>query len=247
MRSDPTLNVLSSVTRHEVGMRVSMNAHEPSLRMRRTAPQSRKMQGMRSWRGDDSGVNGTMPALYLDCDGFFASCEESADPALHGRPVAVATTDPDNPDSVLIAVNPAAKHRGVGKGERVRDARAAVPEITIRHQRPELYVAIHHAIARAVDTVLPSAQSRSIDELAADLEVNDNPQAILDAVKAAIAEAVGPIITVSCAVAPSDYLAKTAAEANKTDARDAETGGSCGNLRRTHPIHWRRQRGRRSQ
>ena len=36
--------------------------------------------------------------------------------------------------------------------------------------------------------------------------------------KAAIAEAVGPVITVSCAIAPSAYLAKTAAEANKPDA-----------------------------
>ena len=112
-----------------------------------------------------------MPTLYLDCDGFFASCEESADPALHGRPVGVSTTEAlTSPGAVLIAVNPAAKRRGAGKGERARDARAAVPDIAILEQRPELYVATHHAIARAVDTVLPGATSRSIDELAVDLE-----------------------------------------------------------------------------
>ena len=27
--------------------------------------------------------------LYIDFDGFFASCEEQADPGLHGRPVGV--------------------------------------------------------------------------------------------------------------------------------------------------------------
>ena len=46
-----------------------------------------------------------MPTLYPDCDGFFASCEEWADRALHGRPVGVSTTKPDNPGAVLIAVN----------------------------------------------------------------------------------------------------------------------------------------------
>ena len=159
-----------------------------------------------------------MPTLYLDADGFFASCEEAADPALHGQPVGVATTDPKNPGAVLIAVNPAAKRAGAHKGERARDARTAVPDIAIRAQRPELYVATHHAIARAVDTVLPGATSRSIDELSVDLERGDDAEAILEAVKAAIREAVGPIVTVSCGVAPSAYLAKTAAEANKPDA-----------------------------
>ena len=159
-----------------------------------------------------------MPTLYLDADGFFARCEEARDRTLHGRPVGVSTTDPDNPGAVLIAVNPAAKRRGLRKGERVRDARAAVPEIAVREQRPELYVAVHDAIARAVDTVLPGAVSRSIDELSADLDAGDDPRAILAAVKEAIRAAVGPIITVSCAVAPSAYLAKTAAEANKPDA-----------------------------
>ena len=156
--------------------------------------------------------------MYLDCDGFFASCEESADSALHGRPVAVSTSDPDNPGAVLIAVNPEAKRRGVGKGERAHEARASVADLVIRHQRPELYVATHHTIARAVDSVLPGAQSRSIDELSAELGPEDDPERILAQAKRAIRAAVGPIITVSCGIAPSAYLAKTAAEANKPDA-----------------------------
>ena len=159
-----------------------------------------------------------MPTLYLDCDGFFASCEESADPALHGRPVAVSTIDPDNRAAVLIAVNTAAKRRGLGKGERAEEARSRVPDIIIRLQRPELYVATHHAIARALDTMLPGARSHSVDELAAELAPSDEPEAILEQVKAAIAETLGPVITVSCGVAPNAFLAKTAAEANKPDA-----------------------------
>ena len=143
-----------------------------------------------------------MPSLYLDCDGFFASCEESDDPRLHGRPVAVATTDPYNPGATLIAVNPAAKRLGVGKGENAREARKAVPELVVRAQRPELYVATHHAIARAVDTVLPGAKSESIDELSAELGANDDPETILTQIKQAIRDAVGEIITPCPAVSP---------------------------------------------
>ena len=41
------------------------------------------------------------PWFYLDADGFFASCEEAADPALHGRPVGVVVDRPyaDAPSS----------------------------------------------------------------------------------------------------------------------------------------------------
>ena len=159
-----------------------------------------------------------MSTLYLDCDGFFACCEQAGDSALHGRPVGVSTANPARPGSVLIAVNPLAKHLGARKGMAVTEARRLAPDLAVRAQRPELYVATHHAIARAVDTVLPRAKSRSIDELSADLAPSDHPEKILEDVKTAIRQAVGPIVTVSCGIAGSSYLAKTAAEANKPDA-----------------------------
>lgn len=161
---------------------------------------------------------GMRPALYLDCDGFFASCEEAADPALHGRPVGVSTANPARPGSVLIAVNPLAKRLGARKGMPVTEARRLAPNLAVRSQRPELYVATHHAIARAVDSVLPGARSRSIDEISAELGPSDHPETIVADVKNAIREAVGRVVTVSCGIAPSTYLAKTAAEANKPDA-----------------------------
>ena len=159
-----------------------------------------------------------MRTLHLDCDGFVAASEENADPALHGRPVAVSTVDPANRAARLIALNTTAKRLGVGKGEHALEARHLVPELTVRFQRPELYVATHRAIARAVDTVLPRAESRSIDELAVALEPRDHPETILDAVKGAIEEAIGPVITVSSGVAPNGFLGKTAAESHKPDA-----------------------------
>ena len=57
------------------------------------------------------------PWLYLDADGFFASCEEAADPALHGCPVRVVVDRP-YADAPLIAVNTAAKRAGVRRAVR---------------------------------------------------------------------------------------------------------------------------------
>ena len=159
-----------------------------------------------------------MRTLYLDADGFFAACEESADPALHGRPVGVSTIDPANRAAVLIAVNVPAKRRGLRKGEPAQEARLRVPDLAVRHQRPELYVATHHAMARAVDTVLPGGKAHSIDELSAELGPRDHPETIIEGVKRAICASLGPVVTVSCGVAANAFLAKTAAEANKPDA-----------------------------
>ena len=64
--------------------------------------------------------------LYLDADGFFASCEEAADPRLHGRPVGVVAGSA-YADAPLIAVNTVAKRAGVRSGDRVRDARELCP------------------------------------------------------------------------------------------------------------------------
>ena len=52
--------------------------------------------------------------LYVDFDGFFASCEEQADPRLHGCPVGVIPF-PDARNSCVIAANPKAKGGSSGK------------------------------------------------------------------------------------------------------------------------------------
>ena len=68
------------------------------------------------------GMFAPVPWLYLDADGFFASCEEAADPALHGRPVDVVASDP-YADAPLIAVNTVAQAAGVRSGNRLSDER----------------------------------------------------------------------------------------------------------------------------
>ena len=157
------------------------------------------------------------PWLYLDADGFFASCEEAADPRLHGRPVGVVAGRA-YADAPLIAVNTAAKRAGVRSGDRLRDARELCPGFVVRPQRVERYVAIHERMVCAVGVVLPVAAVHSIDEISARFSPRDDAQSVVDRVKSSVAGALSPLVPVSVGVAPSAWLAKCAAEAHKPDA-----------------------------
>ena len=156
--------------------------------------------------------------LYLDADGFFASCEEASDPLLHGRPLAVIAGDVHH-GAVLIAVNAAAKRNGIHSGATIAEARTLCPSIVIRSQRVERYVDVHERLVRAVGSVLPVAAVCSIDEICAKLAPTDRPASIVAHVAKAIEHAVGPHIPVSIAAAPNPWIAKCAAEANKPKAR----------------------------
>ena len=157
------------------------------------------------------------PWLYLDADGFFASCEEAADPRLHGRPVGVVA-GASYPEAPLIAVNTVAKRAGVRSGDRLCDARERCPGFAVRPQRVERYVAVHARMVCAVGAVLPVAAVHSIDELSARLSPRDDPESVVDCVKRSVADALTPLVPVSVGVAPSAWLAKCAAESNKPSA-----------------------------
>ena len=157
------------------------------------------------------------PWLYLDADGFFASCEEASDSRLHGRPVGVVAGRPYS-EAPLIAVNSVAKRAGVRSGSRVCDARERCPNFVVRPQRVERYVRVHDRMVAAVGAVLPVAAVHSIDEVSARLSPRDHPESIVNRVHASVADALTRFVPVSVGVAPSAWLAKTAAEANKPSA-----------------------------
>ena len=70
----------------------------------------------------------------------------------------------------------------------------------------------------AVGVVLPVAAVHSIDELSAQLSPRDDAVSVVERVKRSVAGALSPLVPVSVGVAPSAWLAKCAAEANKPDA-----------------------------
>ncbi len=154
--------------------------------------------------------------LYIDFDGFFASCEEQADPGLHGRPVGVIAFAGAR-NSCVLAANPAAKRFGVKTGTAIAEARRLCPRITLAPQRPDMYVRIHRRIIAAVLSVLPIDVVCSIDELAAVLGERDRPEEVAGRIKARVRAAVGERITCSIGCAPNRWLAKIAVELDKPD------------------------------
>ncbi len=154
--------------------------------------------------------------LYIDFDGFFASCEEQADPGLHGRPVGVIPFAGAR-NSCVIAANAAAKRFGVTTGTAIAEARRLCPRITLAPQRPDHYVRIHHRVVAAVLSVLPVDVVCSIDELAAVLGERDRPEEVAGRIKRRIRRAVGGRITCSIGCAPNRWLAKIAADLDKPD------------------------------
>ncbi|HEX8663614.1 MAG TPA: hypothetical protein VF744_06250 [Beijerinckiaceae bacterium] len=135
--------------------------------------------------------------LYIDFDSFFATAEQHLRPELRGRPVGVIPLD--TPHTGLIAASREAKGQGVKRGLWVREARRLCPGIAIVPARHEEYVRLHKAIVAAVERVLPVLAVRSIDEMVCALTGDERAQAaaVARAVKASIAQRVGPDLTCS--------------------------------------------------
>ena len=92
--------------------------------------------------------------LYIDFDGFFAACEEQADPRLQGRPIGVIPFA-DAVHSCVIAANSKAKRCGVKTGTSIAEARLLCPGVALVAQQPDLSVRVRQRIVAAILDVLP--------------------------------------------------------------------------------------------
>lgn len=155
--------------------------------------------------------------LYLDFDSFFASAEQHFNPSLRGRPVGVVPLD--SPHTSCIAVSREAKARGVKSGFSIKAARQVLPDMVFVIARHDVYVRLHKRILAVIDTILPVAEVRSIDEMVCTLMADEARQgeALALRIKAALAEAFSPGLTCSIGMAPTELLAKIGAEMNKPD------------------------------
>lgn len=159
----------------------------------------------------------TIERLYLDFDSFFASAEQHLNADLRGRPVGVVPLD--SPHTSCIAVSREAKALGVRSGASIRDARAIIPDMIFVIARHDVYVRLHKRILEVLNSIVPVARVRSIDEVVCHLLPNEarQGQALSNRIKTAIAEAFSPTLTCSIGMAPTELLAKVGAEMNKPD------------------------------
>ncbi|RYH04626.1 type VI secretion protein ImpB [Salipiger sp. IMCC34102] len=164
-------------------------------------------------RGQARGVE----RLYLDFDSFFASAEQHFNPDLRGQPVGVVPLD--SLHTGCIAVSREAKARGVKSGMTIAKAREITPEMVFVVARHDVYVRLHKRILEVIETVLPVAQVRSIDEVVCHLLPSEAEQGerLAKWLKAALASTFSDVLTCSIGMAPTELLAKIAAEQHKPD------------------------------
>ncbi|MEO1040558.1 MAG: type VI secretion protein ImpB [Pseudomonadota bacterium] len=161
----------------------------------------------------------TIERLYLDFDGFFASVEQQARPALRGKPVGVIPMQGVTRNSCIIACSKEAKAAGLSNIMSIEEARAACPGLVLVAQSPDLYRRAHATLLSEITAVLPIDAIKSIDELTCRLDDRDiaAPQALADRIRDRISRHVGPHITCSIGMAANRQLAKIACKVNKPD------------------------------
>lgn len=155
--------------------------------------------------------------LYLDFDSFFATAEQHFNPDLRGRPVGVVPLDTVN--TGCIAISREAKALGLKGNTSVRDARQLIPDMIFVVARHDVHVRLHRRILEVIETCLPIAHVRSIDEVVCDLLPKEAEEGTLlaDRIKAALARTFSNDLTCSIGMAPTELLAKIAAEMDKPD------------------------------
>ena len=162
-------------------------------------------------------MSARVSTLFFDMNSFYASVAQAEEPALMGRPVGVLTGE--GPNTACIAASIEAKRCGVGMGTRQDEARALCPSIVFRPVKHDICVRYHHAILRAVDTVLPVHRVFSIDECSCLLmgSQQELPKAVEigRALQAAVLAQVNPALRCSVGLGPTRLLAKLAAGLEK--------------------------------
>jgi DNA polymerase-4 len=161
--------------------------------------------------------------LFIDMNAYFASVEQHLRPELRGRPVGVIPVESDY--TSIIAASYDAKRLGIKTGTRAIDAKNLCPGIVLIKARPDIYVQVHHAILRSVDTCAPVHKVYSIDEwairLIGDEQIPERALALGRKIKRRLLEDFSPCLTCSIGIAPTRLLAKIASDLHKPDGLTA--------------------------
>ena len=158
----------------------------------------------------------------IDCNNFFASCEQVFQPQLAGKPLVVLS----NNDGNVIARSSEAKNLGIGMGVLAGSVREFVRshELQIRSSNYALYGDMSSRIMLILEELLPKIERYSIDEAFADVSGLSRERLVelFRFVRHRVQRHTG--IQVSIGVARTKTLAKAA---NRLAKRCPELAGVC--------------------
>ena len=158
----------------------------------------------------------------IDCNNFFASCEQVFQPQLAGKPLVVLS----NNDGNVIARSSEARKLGIGMGVLAGSVREFVRshELQIRSSNYPLYGDMSSRVMDTLEALLPRIERYSIDEAFADVSglSRERLLELFRFVRHRVQRHTG--IQVSIGVARTKTLAKVA---NRLAKRHPELAGVC--------------------
>jgi DNA polymerase IV len=158
--------------------------------------------------------------LVVDLNCAFASIEQQHDPALRGRPLAIAAYATDA--ATIVSSSREARDLGIKTGMRVFEARAIHPGVVVREPNPPRYRAVSDQLIEIMERHGPEVLRMSIDEASMSLAGTPDlarlgPEGVGRAIKAALRREVGECVTCSVGISTSIWMAKQASNLDKRD------------------------------
>lgn len=144
--------------------------------------------------------------VHLDGDAFFASCEQSRNPALKGKPVITGKER-----GIAASMSYEAKRLGIIRGMRLRDIMRICPQAIILPSDYEFYSLISKRFTAIVRRYTPDVEEYSIDECFADITGMRRPlrmsyEQIVASMQKDIEHELG--VTFSAGLGPNKVVAK---------------------------------------
>src|SRR6266568_2636477 len=167
------------------------------------------------------GLNTADPTiLVIDLNCAFASIEQQHDPALRGRPLAIAAYATDA--ATIVSSSRQARDLGIKTGMKVFEAKAIFNKIVVREPNPPLYREASDRLIDIMERHSPDLLRMSIDEASLDLAGTPGlkklgPEGVARAIKKAIHDEIGEYVTASVGVSTSIWMAKQASNLDKRD------------------------------
>ena len=177
--------------------------------------------GAASAEAIELGLNTADPAtLVIDLNCAFASIEQQHEPALRGRPLAIAAYATDA--ATIVSSSREARDLGIKTGMKVFEAKALFPAVIVREPNPPLYRDVSDKLIEIMERHTPDVLRMSIDEASMNLAGTPNlkklgPEGVGRAIKAAIRQEIGECVTASVGVSTSIWMAKQASNLDKRD------------------------------
>ena len=167
------------------------------------------------------GLNRADPTtLVVDLNCAFASIEQQHDPALRGRPLAIAAYATDA--ATIVSSSREARDLGIKTGMRVFEAKAICPGVLVKEPNPPRYRAVSDKLIEILTRHSPDVLRMSIDEASLFLAGTPDlsrlgPQGVARAIKRALRDEVGECVTCSVGISTSIWMAKQASNLDKRD------------------------------